>query len=283
MKKLLIRSCLLLGTGLFFANWGYQGHQKINYASTSFFPKEMAPFKQWCDQLKTHAADADKRKSDDHSEGKKHYIDIDNYSDFIKNHKIVQDFDSATARYGADFVQKNGTLPWSIVATYHSLVEEMKAKNWEHAILTAADLGHYVGDSFMPLHITGDYDGQNSGQKGVHARYESTMIDKYINFIKYDSSAISQIRNVQSFVFSYLYQNYAYKDSVLKADSLAFEQAGKNYSDAYYEALWKYTGKFTTKLFRNASQTFAELIYTAWIEAGKPEFKVETGVHIAIN
>ena len=43
----------------------------------------------------------------------------------------------------------------------------------------AAVLGHYVADAHVPLHATVNYDGQLSGQDGVHARWEIELFDRY--------------------------------------------------------------------------------------------------------
>jgi hypothetical protein len=42
----------------------------------------------------------------------------------------------------------------------------------------AGALGHYIGDLSQPLHCTENYDGQLTGQKGLHAFYEDTIVDQ---------------------------------------------------------------------------------------------------------
>jgi hypothetical protein len=70
-------------------------------------------------------------------------------------------------------------------------------------------------------------------------------------------------------VFGFLYNNYKYVDSVLYADSVAHAIAG-NYGSVYLQNLWLRSGTFTIKLFKNASNSLARLIYTAWVNAGSP-------------
>ena len=69
-----------------------------------------------------------------------------------------------------------------------------------------------------------------------------------------------------------LYDGYGYLDSLLIADSEARTAAGNVTSDAYYQALWTKAGPFTIRLLKNASVSLADLIYTAWIQAGSPVF-----------
>lgn len=253
-----------------FISWGYSGHYKINYESSKSFSLEMGQFMEWATILAEHGSDADYRKDEDPSEGPKHYIDIDNYPEFLMAGRIPHDLDSVIAKYGENFVYDQGILPWATVAAYDSLVRCFLLRDWNRAVLVASDLGHYIGDGHMPLHITRNYNGQYTGNTGIHSRYESAMINSFMGQVSYDGGNISFIHDVNGFVFSYLYENYRYVDSVLLADDFAQEIAGNTTSFTYKEALWNKTRSFTVPLFASASNALACLIYTAWTEAGKP-------------
>lgn len=259
-------------------SWGEKAHQKINSSCVGFFPKEIQSLKVWGPILAEHGSDADIRKKDDKNEFVKHFIDIDNYEDFKSAGRIENAFEKACQKYGRARVIKEGTLPWATDSTYRELVENFKAGNWSRAVLTAADLGHYVGDGFMPLHITGNYNGQMSNQTGIHRRFEETMIDRYIDQIQLNSGNCNKIGNVHQFIFSYMYANNKYVNQLLHSDLVAYEYAGKAYNDVYYEALWKNSSVFTQKLLEESSRTMAALIYTAWIEAGKPKIPERPGI-----
>ena len=71
--------------------------------------------------LASHASDADDRKPYTPGESHKHYIDIDNYSDFINHGRIPQTYDSAVMVYGSYFVSQQGILPWAAEASFDSL------------------------------------------------------------------------------------------------------------------------------------------------------------------
>jgi hypothetical protein len=144
--------------------------------------------------------------------------------------------------------------------------------DWDKAVLFAADLGHYVADGHMPLHITRNYNGQYTGNDGIHSRYESTMINAYNSQINYNGSAIGEIQDVEQYVFDYLYNNYIYLDSVIAADDYAKGVSGGSTSSSLYkQALWEKTQGFTTLLFKNASHSLAEMMYTSWLLAGSPQ------------
>ena len=147
-------------------------------------------------------------------------------------------------------------------------------------MLDASDLGHYVGDGHMPLHLTKNYDGGMTGQSGIHSRYETTMVSAYSSSLSnYTGDQVHLVSNINKYVFDYIYVDYHYKDSVLAADTYAKNQAGSYSASGYTAALWS-KAHFTTLLFHNSSHSLAELIYSAWTEAGSPAFgsKVSTAV-----
>ncbi len=265
-----LRFTVMLASVILLCSWGEQGHKKINSSTSRFFPHRLNRYKGWTEVLSLHGSEADNRRKTDPTEGIKHYIDIDSYTDFVGTHKIVEGEAEAFNKYGKEFVMKNGTLPWVTDSTYNVLVKQFKARDWERVLLTAADLGHYIGDGHMPLHLTVNYDGKLSGQSGIHGRYESMMINRYVDSVAVKRSGIHRVKDVMHYVFDYMYYNYQYKDSLLNADKLAFEKAGHDYNDLYYQLLWSSTNDFTVEMITGSAKSLAELVRSAWIEAGRP-------------
>ncbi|MBN1987950.1 MAG: T9SS type A sorting domain-containing protein [Bacteroidales bacterium] len=253
-------------------SWGNSGHYAISENAEKSFNAEMQQFYSWTSVLANHASDADYRKGSDPTEGPKHYIDLDYYAEFNSGGGIPENMADAIARYGSYDVYDWGILPWATLASYDSLVSTLRRGEYQKASLYAADLGHYVGDGHMPMHLTKNYNGQLTGNTGIHSRYESTMINYYVGSIQYSGREVSQVDNVSRYVFSYLYDNFKYKDSVLIADNYAKSVSSNTSSTAYKSALWQKSKGFTKVLFENASHALAQLIYTAWIEAGRPSF-----------
>jgi len=267
----ILKPLLLLVLMILMASWGSVGHRKINQHSPASFPYSMEFLKiSWTLLLADHASDADDRKQQDPDESAKHYIDIDDYPEFVQSGRIPMTWDSVTALHGVSFVIDKGILPWATITAFDTLKECFQRKDWTKAGLVAADLGHYVADGHMPLHITRNYNGQFTGQTGIHSRYESTMIGKYNSQINYPDDSVKLLADVKSTVFTYLYYNYQLVDSVLHADIIADTVAGGTSGNTYYLELWNHTQDFTTDLFKRASYTLAGLIYTAWVQAGSP-------------
>ena len=278
MKKQIFKTVGILTLVLILTSWGSTGHRKISYDASLSFNEEMSQFESWTSILADHASDADDRKSWDPNESEKHYIDIDNYSEFNSNGEIPQDINDAISAHGSYFVYGNGILPWATITAYDSLKSCFERLDWDKAVLFASDLGHYVADGHMPLHITRNYDGQYTNNSGIHSRYESTMINSFISQINYTGDNIEVISDVSQYVFDYIYSNYQYVESVLAADNYAKTFSTDTYSSAYKNALWSYSKDFTIALFKNASHALTELIYTAWVEAGSPSM-TPTGIN----
>ena len=270
LKKTFFSSFLLLALSVFLISWGATGHSKISESSSLSFNSQMQDFLAWVDFLRDHASDADYRKDSDPTEGMKHYIDIDSYPEFVATGTIPQTLDSAISLHGVAFVEDNGILPWAIERTFDSLRNSMQRHDFTKAQFFAADLGHYVADGHMPLHITKNYNGQLSGNTGIHSRYESTMINGHIGEIIYTGEDATEIINVNQYIFDYLYANFIYCDSVIAADNYAKTQSSSYSSAAYKNALWAKSKSFTVPLYERASHALAALIYTAWLQAGSP-------------
>lgn len=259
-----ISAVLLLG------GWGSVGHKLINTNTVYMFPYSMSFLSSWKDSIALHASDADNRKSSDPTEDTKHFIDIDNYNEFNLTGHISQSYDSVVAAHGSSFVVNEGILPWTIVIKCDSLKNTFKRKDWHKAMLFAADLGHYVGDAHMPLHIARNYNGQYTNQSGVHSRYETTLIGKYSTLIYFTKDSAKYVQNISDYTFALIYSNYKYVDSVLKADSAAKAFTGSTSSAAYQQKFWDLASGFTNLLFNKAAIRLADLIYTCWVNAGSP-------------
>jgi len=270
--KTLIYTALFSALSLSLISWGSLGHSTIGRKSAECFPASMTGFQVWTDSLSMHGSDADNRKGSDSNESPKHYIDIDNYAEFLSKGRIASTYDSIVNLHGYSTVRSNGTLPWATMTAFDSLKSCFQKRRWHDAMLFASDLGHYVADGHMPLHITANYDGAQTNQSGIHSRYESYMVGTYISGISaYTGTPAMQISDVNKYIFGYIYKNYLYVDSVLTADKYATSTAGATGTTAYYTALWSKT-RFTTTLFKNASHALADLIYTAWLQAGSPVY-----------
>lgn len=270
-KKYIIIISFFLIPQLTFA-WGFKGHYHISRNAELSFNEQMNKnFSSWMSFLIDHAIDPDLLSSVSPDEGKNHYINFDIYSGFNATGTIPQNFDTLINIYGYTFVKNGGLLPWATRKTYDSLVQCLKRLDIANAKQFAANLGHYIADGHNPLHLTENYNGQFTGNYGLHSRYETSVVNFALNDIVYDGMPIEEISDVNQYIFSYLYNSFDYVDSVLQSDNYA-KSVNTNYSStAFKTAFWSKAKDYTTYLFKEASHAFAQLLYSAWIEAGSPD------------
>ncbi len=132
-----------------------------------------------------------------------------------------------------------------------------------------SDLCHYVADGHQPQHVTLNYNGQLTGQKGVHFRYEITMFDKYELFWRNNLKTNSPKKitnNKLDFIFDYLFYSNEKLPVIMNADKELLD-TNNNYSEQDYSKLFIKTKDTTLDLLQKSIDNLSSLLYTAWIEA----------------
>ena len=80
-----------------------------------------------------------------------------------------------------DVDERRETRPFSehfsrhVVVMQERLTRAFQQKNVDSILYYSADLGHYIQDAHVPLHTTLNYDGQLTGQHGLHSLWESKL------------------------------------------------------------------------------------------------------------
>ncbi len=251
--------------------WGTVGHQIVAQNYSKQLPAEMAAFAQYDSIVNAHVMDPDNRKGSQYpSESYRHFLDIDWYAEFWSG-TLTHDRNALAAEYSDYTVLHNGTQPWAEDTTMVALTDSLRAERWSGAALLVADLAHYVGDCHQPLHCTKNYDGQYSGNNGIHSRYETSMLNTYGSTIVIPAvGGAVWIPNTVDSVFSFVTRGWARVDTVLHADTAAKAASGGSYNSTYYAGLWSRLGGITSDQLTRASVSLASLVYTAWVNAGRP-------------
>jgi len=251
--------------------WGSTGHRIINLEAVLHLPSSMSLLKADSLFYRAHASDADiRRVSGDtsfYAEGPRHFIDLDDYPDF---QHLPRNLDTLIARYGWERVKQNGINPWVTAWLVDSLTRQL-VRGDTMVRRTMSDIGHYVGDAHQPLHCTANYNGQFTGNGGIHSRYETTMINAFQSLLTVTPESVRYIGSPLDFAFDYIYTSNLHVDSIMQADTYAKSVSGWNGSGtipaAYTNALWEKTGSFTQVQFQQATVDLACLWYTAWVNA----------------
>jgi len=271
VKKIFIPTASAIIFVLLFGGWGATGHKIISRNIYVCLPVSMGFPTTWNTFLTTHASDPDNRKSSDPTESPRHFIDIDYYPEFIANGFINQDYNAFVKLHTSATVITNGTLPWAIITWEDSLRRLFVQKNWTAAQQVAADLGHYVGDGHQPFHCTEMYDTDLFGKSGLHSRYETTLVNADSSYLYYTNDTASYVSNMSNYVFNFIYSTYSFLRNAQYADSIAQVAAGNSTKGTVYLAkFWELAGTDMISLMKTGSKAAADIIYTAWIDAGSP-------------
>lgn len=270
-NTLRLLSCLVLSLLLndLALGWGSTAHRIINRSAVLHLPPAMQQLASQQAYLADHASDADYRKSTDPSEDPKHYLDLEAYPASVQ---LPRDLNVLAQQYGWTVVNTNGTLPWATVQALDSLIAQARRGDWAKAYQTAADIGHYVGDACQPLHCTVNYDGRQTGNDGIHSRYETGLVNQYQSLLTVSSGTPDPVTDPYQYMLDRIMRSNALVDSILKGDNAAKLASGWTGAgqapQSYYVALWEKTGAMTVQLIREATIATASLWEYAWMQAG---------------
>ena len=275
-------------TGVIFkaTGWGFAAHKRINHMAVFTLPPEMIGFyKKNIDFLTEHAVDPDMRRYANPDEAPRHFLDVDRYGAHPFD-SLPQFWNDAVAKFGEDSLKAHGIVPWHINVMLQRLTKAFKDKNAELILHYSADIGHYIGDSHVPLHCTANYNGQLTGQTGIHGVWEGRVPEMFYDEYDYLTGRAIYIEKPQQEAWEFIKESYAAKDSVLlfekelnsrfSADrKYSYEEYGGNNRRVYSR---EYTTEYSKMLDGQVERRMRESIlgvgsfwYTAWVNAGSPD------------
>lgn len=285
MRRIVLATCGLLLVVLC-SSWGFFAHYRIGRLAVFTLPKGMSNFyKANIDYITEHAVAADKRRYVDSTEAPRHFLDADHYGKkpFAA---IPQNWDDVVKKYTADTLYKYGTVPWTIVFEYYHLVKVFKAHDTTGILNTSANLGHYVADAHVPLHLTMNYNGQLTGQTGIHAFWESRVPELFGNQWNYYVGKARYIDDPLKEAFRICRSSYAEVDSVLRFEHMldktfphekkyvTIKRDGRKvqeYSEEYSRAYMKMLNGMIQRRMRSSILSVGSFWFSAWVDAGQPD------------
>jgi hypothetical protein len=287
-RAILITFLLIVGATNSYSTswWGFFAHKRINRLAVFTLPQEMIPFyKKHIVYLTENAVNPDRRRYAVEGEAPKHYIDLDIYGDSALQIIPHKWFD-AVEKFTEDTLQAYGIGPWNVNLVKYQLTEAFKKGDVDRILRFSADLGHYIGDINVPLHTTENYNGQLTGQYGIHGFWESRLPELYSDNYNYLVGTAKYIDNTQEEAWKAVTNAHMALDSVLSFEKELSEKfpESKKYS---FEA----RGAVTTKVYsRKFSESFHKMLdgqverrmvasvkmvgdfwYTCWVDAGQPD------------
>jgi hypothetical protein len=251
------------------AAWGPAGHDIVNTWAIQTLPSEMRGFFEANRRfLVEHANDPDVWMAKDRYERNRHYIYMDKYGMFPFV-GLPHLFRQAVEKYGAGRLNRDGVLPWQVGEYSLRLTTAFKSHNWDQVKLEAALLAHYVADARDPLHVTQNFDGQLTGQKGLEDRFEIRLLDRYAKFFILHPDDASKIDDPTEYAFQTCLEAYTGLDSIILADLRARRNL-PDYTDDYFDRFYSQIGANVMRAINEAARDAGSYWYTAWLNAGKP-------------
>ena len=247
--------------------WGQSADRLIVNKAVDSLPDEMLPFfesnRQFLVQHVTDPESEDKNPDQFNS-----FIRLDHYGQFPFS-ALPRSYQAAVSKFTRRTVEMFGLLPWQIGIYSKKLTDDLQARNWSEAKLTAAVLAYYVAAAHDPFNTAMNHDGSLSEQSGVSYRFNASLVDRYQLFLFIKPNEAAFIRDPTDYAFDMALNSHAWLENVLLADRRAHEGLG-NYGDAYYDRFYAQAGAVLVRQFSDASTDVGSYWMTAWINAGRP-------------
>jgi hypothetical protein len=257
--------------------WSFEVHRFIADRAIDRMPEPLRPFfRKYRSQVVEHAIDPDLwRNAGFEEEPPRHFLDMDSFGPYPFT-ELPHDYDQAVAKFGRDMVRKNGLLPWRGEEIYKKLVEAFtNQKNGrsyalENIKFFTSVVAHYVSDAHVPFHAIANYDGQLTGQQGVHARFETELFDRYEKKLKIHPGSADVSKGPREFLFDTLTESAKLAEGVLVADKEAIG-SGEVYDRAYFDRFFASTRPTLERRISESIGAVVAIVTRAWEEGGKPE------------
>src|SRR5919198_429560 len=209
--------------------WGVSAPRYIMRRAIDLLPPPIKPFFEANrDELVVRIVDPDLWRSVGWDEDPNHFVDfgVKEYGDYPFE-ELPREYDAALEKFGMATLKRNGLLPWREAEEFGNLRRAMLSFDRDatfarlETVLFAAVAAHYIQDAHQPLHATNNYDGQLTGQQGVHGRFEAALFDRYESKLTIVPPPVTPIVNPRDRAFDVLLASHQLVDAVLAADRAA--------------------------------------------------------------
>lgn len=195
-------------------------------------------------------------------------------------------FPQATAVVTTDDFSPHGILPYHLQRHHRWLTEAFVAGDRARAWQLAAELGHYIADAHVPLHTTENYNGQLTGQTGIHAFWESRLPELFADE-RYDYfvGPAEYIADPETYYWNIVLESHALVDSVLHSERRLRQTYPADRQNCFEERLGQqvrvpcaeFAAEWSARMegmvedrFQAAVRAVGSAWYSAWVDAGQP-------------
>ena len=273
--------------------WGFFAHRRINRLAVFTLPVEMFGFyKKHIQYITEEAVKPDARRYAVKWEAPRHYLDADIYGDSAI-YKLPRYWKQAVEMYTEDTLMAYGIVPWHIQTMKYRLEKAFKEKDVPKILQMSAEIGHYIGDANVPLHTTENYNGQLTGQYGIHGFWESRLPELFVDTYDFFVGPPDYLDNTQLTAWEAVTNAHEALDSVLTFEKQLTEEMGEDrkwsfenkngsnvkvYSREFSEAYHRMLNGQVERRMRAAIKMTSDFWYTCWVDAGQPNLNELAGL-----
>jgi hypothetical protein len=272
---------LLLAPGPAWA-WGTSAHRYVIGRAIDLLPPAIKPFfDHFRAELVLRVVDPDLWRAAGWDDDPNHFVNfgVPEFGEYPFD-ALPREYGAAIEKFGLATLKRDGTLPWRAQEEAGNLRRAMEQVGRKQGlgihdtVLFAAVAVHYLQDATQPLHASNNYNGQLSGQLGVHARFESELFERFESRLRVEPAAPAAMRNARDAAFDALLASYKLVPAILAADKAA--AAGRDtYDDGYFSKFFEAAKPVLEQQLGRAITATAALIIGAWEEAGRPALVTE--------
>ncbi|MBZ5557824.1 MAG: hypothetical protein LAO77_11175 [Acidobacteriia bacterium] len=262
--------------------WGFTGHRYIMGRAIDLLPAPLKPFfERYRAEMVVRAIDPDLWRNVGWEDDPNHFMDF-GAREFGPPPftAMPREYGAALGKFGEAALKRLGMLPWREAEMFGNLRRGFEgfARGGRYSpndvALFAPVMGHYIQDANQPLHASNNYDGQLTGNTGVHSRFEAELLERYLARLTINPAPPRSVTSARDAAFDALIAANRSVDTIIKADSDAI--AGRDaYDDVYFEKFFAAVKPILEKQLAAAITDTASLIISAWEQAGKPALALE--------
>lgn len=209
---------------------------------------------------------------------------------------LSANFDCASA-HAVDHFSEFGILPYHLKQMQARLTKAFQEKDPQKILRLSADFGHYIGDAHVPLHTTENYNGQMTGQDGIHGFWESRIPELFADD-QYDflvGKAI-YVDNPGEYFWDIVLESHKLVADVLGLEKELSKTFPQDQQYCYEDRLGvtirtqcpEYAAAYQVLLQGTIEERMRASIlavgsawYTAWVDAGSPNLDFNESVEMA--
>ena len=186
-----------------------------------------------------------------------------------------------------DTFSSYGILPYHLANYHRRLTDAFVRMDPSDILRLAAEMGHYVADAHVPLHTTENYNGQLTGQDGIHAFWESRLPELFAD-AEYDFlvGPAEYIEDPQAYYWDIVLHSHSLVDSVLTTERRLRESFPSSQQRCVEERLGRMVSTECTEYARAWSEAMDGMVedqfrasihavgsvwYSCWVDAGQPD------------